>query len=125
MEVQVGRDVELIAALLNSAITFLTLELSGTARNLGVLDLNANYLKQLKILNPDLLNEQQKANILRAFQPLKERPIKSIFEETTFADRINFDQQILKAYGLDPKMLPEIYSLLATSVSDRISLKEK
>lgn len=125
MEVQEGRDVELIAALLNSAITFLTLELSGTARNLGVLDLNANYLKQLKILNPDLLNEQQKANILRAFQPLKERPIKSIFEETTFADRINFDQQILKAYGLDPKMLPEIYSLLATSVSDRISLKEK
>ena len=125
MEVQEGRDVELIAALLNSAITFLTLELSGTARNLGVLDLNANYLKQLKILDPDLLNEQQKASILKAFQPLKERPIKSISEETALADRINFDQQILKAYGLDPKMLPEIYSLLTTSVSDRISLKDK
>ncbi len=81
MCVQGGYDVELIAALLNSAITFLTLEMRGTSRNLGALDLNANYLKQLKVLNPDLLNDTQKSDILGAFKPLKHREIESIFEE--------------------------------------------
>ncbi len=67
MCVQDGYDVELIAALLNSAITFLTLEMRGTSRNLGALDLNANYLKQLRVLNPDLLNDAQKEAVLEAF----------------------------------------------------------
>ena len=71
MRVKEGYDVELIAALLNSAITFLLLEMRGTPRHLWVLDLNADYLKQLRILNPDLLNDTQKSEILAAFQPLK------------------------------------------------------
>jgi hypothetical protein len=75
MKVQGGYDTELIAALLNSAITFLTLEMRGTSRNLGALDLNANYLKQLRILNPDLLSEQQKTDILTTLQPLKHRKL--------------------------------------------------
>lgn len=48
-------DIELIAALLNSVVVFLEIELKGTGRSLGVLDLNANYLKKLRYLNPDIL----------------------------------------------------------------------
>ncbi|GHV48994.1 hypothetical protein FACS1894181_06420 [Bacteroidia bacterium] len=125
MKVNDGYDVELIAVLLNSAITFLTLEMRGTSRNLGALDLNANYLKQLRILNPDLLSEQQKADILTTFQPLKHREIESIFAEVQKADRINFDRTILRSFGIDEKLLDGIYSLLTTSVDDRISMQNR
>jgi len=125
MEVKNGYDVELIAALLNSAITFLTLEMRGTSRNLGALDLNANYLKQLRILNPDLLSEQQKTDILIAFQPLKHREIKSIFDEVQKPDRINFDKTILRSFRIDENLLGSIYSLLTISVNDRVSMQDR
>jgi hypothetical protein len=118
-------NLELIAALLNSAITFLTLEMRGTSRNLGALDLNANYLKQFRILNPDLLSAQQKENILTAFQSLKYREIESIFDEVRKEDRINFDKTILQSFGIDEALLESIYSLLTTLVSDRVSMKDK
>ncbi len=125
IRVKDGYDVELIAALLNSAITFLILEMRGTSRNLGVLDLNANYLKQFKGLNPDLLNESQKAEILSAFQPLKEREIFTIYEEVNDSDRVNFDKTILRCYGIDESLLDSIYSLLVTSVTDRVSMQNR
>ena len=118
-------DVELISALFNSAITFLTLEMCGTSRNLGALDLNANYLKRLKILNPDLLSAQQKVDILAAFQPLKHREVETIFIEVKRKDRINFDKTILRSFGIDEHLLDYIYSLLTTSVFDRISMQDR
>jgi hypothetical protein len=125
MRVNDGYNVELIAALLNSAITFLTLEMRGTSRNLGALDLNANYLKQLRILNPDLLSEQQKTDILTAFQPLKHREIESIFAEVQKPDRIHFDKTILRNFGIDENLLDGIYSLLKASVDDRVSMQNR
>ncbi|MDR3365883.1 MAG: N-6 DNA methylase [Prevotellaceae bacterium] len=125
MKVNAGYDVELIAALLNSAITFLTLEMRGTSRNLGALDLNANYLKQLRILNPDLLSKQQKKAILTAFQPLKNRDIESIFTEVQQPDRIHFDKTILRCFGIDDNLLESIYSLLTASVNDRVSMQDR
>jgi hypothetical protein len=125
MRVNDSYNVELIAALLNSAITFLTLEMRGTSRNLGALDLNANYLKQLRILNPDLLSEQQKTDILTVFQPLKHREIESIFAEVQKADRINFDKTVLRSFGIDENLLEGIYSLLTTSVDDRVSMQNR
>ena len=118
-------EVELITALLNSAITFLTLEMRGTSRNLGALDLNANYLKQLRVLNPDLLSVEQKSAILEAFQPLKNREIETISKETLKQDRINFDKTILRSFGIDESLLENIYSLLVTSVNDRVMMKER
>lgn len=125
IEVKEGYDIELIAALLNSAITFLSLEMRGTSRNLGALDLNRSYLKQLRVLNPDLLSEDQKSNILAAFQPLKHREIESIFVEVQKEDRINFDKTILHSFGMDENLLNSIYSLLLSSVEDRISMKDR
>lgn len=122
LQVQDGYDVELVAALLNSAITFLTLEMRGTSRNLGALDLNANYLKELRVLNPDLLTENGRKQIKTAFQPIKKRDIKPIQQEVTEYDRRNFDSTILQAYGIDISILDGIYGLLVQSVTDRVEM---
>ena len=125
MQVQEGYDVELIAALLNSVITFLILEMRGTSRNLGALDLNADFLKQLKMLNPSLLNKEKVDAIISAFRPIKNRTINSVMKEATLTDRRNFDATILKCFGLDEKLLDSLYNILIGSVNDRISMSKR
>lgn len=118
-------NVELIAALLNSVITFLSIEMRGTSRNLGALDLNANYFKQLRILNPDSLNKQQVSEILEAFAPLKRRPISTIFDEIKMEDRIAFDKTILRSYGINESILNSLYQTLVSAVNDRVTMKAR
>lgn len=123
--VTANNDVELIAALLNSIVTFLTIEMRGTSRNLGALDLNANYFKALRVLNPKKLNAQGKKQILNAFQALKQREIGTFFEEIKKADRINFDKIVLKVFGIDETILPSLYQILSSAVYDRVTMKER
>lgn len=125
MQVQEDYDVELIAALLNSVITFLILEMRGTSRNLGALDLNADYLKQIRLLNPNLLSTEHSQKIKRAFEPLKHRKINSVFEEVNDKDRIKFDQTVFECFGLDKSLLQSIYALLTSAVIDRVTLRKK
>ncbi len=125
MQVKEGYDVELIAALLNSAISMLILETRGTPRNLGALDLNANYLPKLRWPNPDLLDEKARKDIIQAFQPLKKRKIKSILEEIRQPDRISFDKAVMNAFNLDGSLLHTIYGLLSNFVSERVSMKNR
>lgn len=120
-----GNDIELISALLNSIITFLTIEMRGTSRNLGALDLNANYFKALKVLDPNKLTDEAKRKIKTAFQLLKNREIGTIFDELASADRLNFDKVVLKAFGIDDKIIPSLYQILSSAVTDRVTLKEK
>ena len=125
MQVQNSYDVELVAALLNSVITFLILEMRGTSRNLGALDLNADFLKQVKLLNPNLLNKEQVLSIISAFRPIKNRTINSIMEEITLADRRNFDKTVLRCFGLDESLLESLYNILIGTVNDRISMSKR
>ncbi len=125
MQVQEDYDVELIAALLNSVITFLILEMRGTSRNLGALDLNADFLKQLKMLNPNLLNKKEVDAIISAFRPIKNRTINSVMEEVTRTDRRKFDTAILRCFGLDEKLLDNLYNVFIGAVNDRISMSKK
>jgi hypothetical protein len=118
-------DVELIAALLNSVITFLSLEMRGTSRNLGALDLNANYFKHLRVLNPNSLSNEQKDLIIEAFQRLKTRPVKTIFQEVEMDDRINFDQTVLRCFGIEENLLESLYHTLILAVNDRVTMKER
>jgi hypothetical protein len=108
--------------LLNSVVTFLTVEMRGTSRNLGALDLNANYFKTLRVLNPDSLTAQAKTQIITAFQPLKKRGIKTVFEETQKTDRINFDKTVLRAFGIDETILSSLYQILSSAVYDRVKM---
>ncbi|AGB28552.1 type I restriction-modification system methyltransferase subunit [Prevotella dentalis DSM 3688] len=125
MQVQDGYDIELIAALLNSVITFFILEIRGTSRNLGALDLNADYLKQICLLNPNLLSTEHSQKIKRAFDPLKHRKINSVFKEVNDKDRIKFDQTVFECFGLDKCMLQSVYALLISAVTDRVTLRKK
>ena len=118
-------NVELIAALLNSVLTFLTIEMRGTSRNLGVLDLNADYMKQIRMLDPRQLTPIQESNILSAFQPLKRRQILTIFDEVRMEDRLNFDRTILRSYNIDENLLESFNQMLISLVHDRISMKDK
>lgn len=124
LQVQPGYETELIVALLNSAVTLLTLELRGTSRNLGALDLNANYLKQLRILNPALLDDEMKRQIITAFRQLESREIKNISDEITMPDRQHFDKAVFNAYGFDLKLLPMVYNLLVSSVEERTKMSK-
>ncbi|MBW8050476.1 MAG: SAM-dependent DNA methyltransferase [Cytophagales bacterium] len=125
INVKDGYDVELIAALLNSIVTFLTIEMRGTSRNLGALDLNANYFKRLKVLNPDLLSDDQVNAIKTAFESIKKRPIETIFEEIEKEDRINFDRTVLHSFGIDDSILESLYETLVSAVKERVTMKER
>jgi len=118
-------DVELIAALLNSIVTLLSIEIRGTSRNLGTLDLNANYFKKLEVLNPNVLTTTQINEIFRAFQPLKQRNIRTVFEEVQMDDRRNFDRTILRCYGINENILENLYQTLISSVDDRVNMKNR
>lgn len=120
-----SEQLQLISALLNSIITFISMEMRGTARNLGVLDLNANDFKRLRVLNPALLNDAQASEILKAYSPLKQRTINTIFEEIKMEDRINFDRTILKCFGIEETLLESLYSTLAAAVNDRVSMRDR
>ncbi|MBX7046670.1 MAG: N-6 DNA methylase [Ignavibacteria bacterium] len=125
INVKKGWDIELIAAIYNSIVTFLTIEMKGTTRNLGALDLNANYFKNLKILNPELLSKESIEAIKDVFKPLKSREIKTIFEELKEKDRIIFDTTVLKAFNIDPVILDSLYTLLLEKVESRVTMKDK
>ncbi|WP_277069140.1 hypothetical protein, partial [Prevotella corporis] len=89
------------------------------------LDLNADYLKQICLLNPNLLSKEHSQKIKRAFEPLKHRKINSVFEEVNDKDRIKFDQTVFECFRLDKYMLPSVYTLLTSAVTDRVTLKNK
>ena len=97
----------------------------GTSRNLGALDLNANYFKTLKVLNPNVLTTFAQREIKKAFRPLKNREIETIFDEFRKPDRTNFDKVVLRSFGIDEKILPSLYRILSTAVYDRVSMKER
>jgi hypothetical protein len=122
--IRVDREPELITALLNSVVSLLMVELNGVSRNLGVLDLNADFFKtKMKILNPHLLDETKKQSILEHFSIIKSRKIESYKIEFQREDRQHFDKAILSAFGFDVKILTQLYEILAEAIGNRVELK--
>ncbi len=94
------QNVQLITALLNSIVSLMIVEFNGVARNLGALDLNADFFKtKMKILNPALLSDDARSRIIEAFQPLSERIIQDFDTEYASTDRIHFDEIVLQEFG--------------------------
>ncbi len=120
------QNVEIITALLNSIVSLLIVELNGISRNLGALDLNADFFKtKMKMLDPNLLTDKQKENILSKFEPLSKRQIQDYENEYKQKDRIAFDEEILKAYGFQTDILPQLYSLLTETIRNRVEMKNR
>lgn len=119
-------ETELLAALFNSVISLLIIELNGVSRNLGALDLNADFFKtKMKILNPNLLNSKQKQDILASFATIKNRPIESYKTEFKRQDRQDFDKTILKAFGFDTRILRQLYEVLTETIKNRVEMKNR
>jgi hypothetical protein len=120
------KDVEIVSALLNSIISLLIVELNGVSRNLGALDLNADFFKiKMKILDPNLLSDKQKENILAKFEPLSKRPIQDYENEYKQKDRILFDEEVLKSFGFKTDIRPHLYLLLTETIRTRVEMKNR
>jgi hypothetical protein len=95
-------DIDLAHALLNSIIGIFFIESLGFGRGLGALDLSSTRMKKyLKMLNPALLNEEQKEEIKDKFNKFKNREIQDITKELNDPIRKDFDMTVLKAYGIE------------------------
>lgn len=94
-------DIELSHALLNSIFFIFSIEASGFPMGLGALDINEKKVSGISMLNPKMLNKQQRDRIVTAFKPLLQRKIKTVAEEFTMPDRMTFDHTVLSVYGID------------------------
>lgn len=120
------KDVEIVSALLNSIVALLIVELNGVSRNLGALDLNADFFKtKMKMFDPSLLSDKQAKNIISKFEILSKRQIQDYENEYKQKDRIEFDEAILKAYGFKIDILPHLYSLLTETIRNRVEMKNR
>lgn len=112
------------AALLNSILSLLMVELNGVSRNLGALDLNANFFKtKMKFFNPNLINKQAQLRIVNAFEPLALRNQFDYDQEFIQMDRIKFDKVVFNKFGFDTDYLPKLYNMLTQLMRDRIEIK--
>jgi type I restriction-modification system DNA methylase subunit len=120
-EIKAKGEKNLLAAVLNCALTFLFMEVTGRVMlGEGALDLTVYEFKDLLI--PDI-PKTQSTKTLKAFDKLLTRPIKSIFEEAKMKDRQALDIAVLEALGLDPKKyLKPLYEGLTEMVRERIDL---
>lgn len=125
--IRVDKDVALIAALLNSVVGLLIVELNGVSRNLGALDLNADFFKtKMKILDPNLLKDKKKRKaILKSFAKIKNRLIESYKTEFQRQDRQDFDKTILSALGFDTKILSQLYEILTETIENRVEMRNR
>ncbi|MEW5947138.1 MAG: N-6 DNA methylase [bacterium] len=114
----------LLAACLNSSITFLLMESAGrVSLGEGALDLTVYEFEELFVPVITNLPKSHSSKILKAFDKLLARPVKHIFEEIKMKDRQALDRAVLEALGLDPKKyLKPLYEGLIEMVSERIDL---
>lgn len=110
-------DIDLNLALLNSMLTIFYIEASGFARGLGVLDVNKDNISECFMLNPNLVNDEDRKRILFLFEKIKSRKIMTCAEELEDFDRIEFEHEVLKCFGIDQYFDDIKYSLLSMQKS--------
>lgn len=95
-------DIELAHALLNSLLGIFFIESLGFGRGLGALDLSSTRMKKnLQMLNPLLLNNEQIQDIKDRFNLFKDREIEDITQEIEDQTRKDFDMAVLRAYEIE------------------------
>ena len=106
-------ELVILHALLNSIMSMFFIESLGFGSGLGALDLSKDKIEDnFKILNPDLLNEDQKEAIVNSFTPLLNRERYALDVELKREDRMNFESVIFKTFNIDGYLEPIKKSLL-------------
>ncbi|MBC7749533.1 MAG: SAM-dependent DNA methyltransferase [Methylotenera sp.] len=92
----------LLLALLNSVLSMFFIESFGFGRGLGALDLRATkFERDFKLLNFQLLSEEQKQSVISAFQPIANRNRFPLEQEVEQTDRVNFERVLFEAFGIN------------------------
>ncbi len=112
-----GVDRPLTLALLNSAVVFLWMEVLGrkTWRQ-GVLYFYGPEVDALRVPDPSRIDRPHRRRILAAFGALSRRDVGPFPDEVSLADRVEFDDAVLSAIGLDPSWRGRIYSALVDEI---------
>ena len=97
---RVTDDLNLLHALLNSILSLFYIEAVGFGRGLGVLDINKDSISKCFMLNPALLNQEQKTDIMEKFEALMSRGIVDINQDMEDPVRREFDMAVLNAFGV-------------------------
>ncbi|WP_286755832.1 N-6 DNA methylase [Roseivirga sp. UBA838] len=114
----------LLLALLNSVLSMFFIESFGFGRGLGALDLRATkFERDFKLLNFQLLSDEQKQSIINAFQPIANRNRLPLRQEIEQTDRVNFERVLLEAFGID-EQFEAIKSTLLHLYKIRFAVKE-
>ncbi len=106
-------DKMLWLALLNSTLSMFFIESFGFGRGLGALDLRASkFNEDFKLLNINLLSNNDVYEIIKAFKPIAERDRFSLERELVEEDRIYFEKTLFTAFGIEDYLTPVKESLL-------------
>ncbi len=125
LEPRSGIEVQLAAAALNSVVTALSAEVTGsTSLGEGALDLPVRVVRErLRVPDPRAFDRAAQADILAAFDALAKRPVGSVADEAERPDRRALDTAILRALGLPPeRWLDRLYDALVSLVRERLEL---
>lgn len=114
---------DLLLALLNSILTMFFIEGSGFGRGLGVLDINKDSISKIKILNPRLISENDRAKITSLFNRLRNREFKNVLDELNSTDRLDFERAVFSAFGIS-EYLNEVIESLKSLIITRKNVKE-
>ena len=124
LSVKNTQQTDLLHALLNSAISLFYIENIGFGRGLGALDLSSeNIARNLRVLDPNLLSQEKRDSIVRSFSNLLKRKAEDLPIELTRDDRIEFDQTVLRAFGIKAD-LDMIYGSLLTLYRTRKAVEK-
>lgn len=127
-------DPKLIAALLNFTATPLFIEvLASTGLGQGVLDVTGPTIRQVPMINPNILSEEKRSKLMDAFSNIGKRRMNSVFKEIgaenpeevsldkVKEDRRKLDKVIMEdILGLSKKEQLEVYRGVVQLVKNRI-----
>ncbi len=102
---------DLLHALLNSLFGMFAIEAIGFGRGLGVLDASSVRLKNMYMINPQIISDADAEEIVELFHKIKNRHVMDTEDELKDADREIFDRKILKAIGHE-----ELYDAIKESL---------
>lgn len=114
---------DFIAALLNTTLSCLLVELRGR-RNLGegVLQFARADMAAFPLPHPARFSPARQAEIAEAFHAMGRRAILPMTEETAMPDRRALDRAVLKAAGWDPALGDHLAECLLARMRERIRL---
>jgi len=117
-------DVDLCHALLNCTISLFFIEGMGFGRGLGALDLSKDRVERyLHLLDPSQLEPGGKQELKDAFGPLLNRDILPIADELEQQDRKDFDDAVIRVFGLTLSR-GDLYDSMRTLMSVRTAAKD-